>query len=350
MQKIFPSVSILTPTLNSSRTLGACLEAIRRQDYPQDRVEIIIADGGSEDATLEVAARHGALVVQNELRTGEAGKAVALRHATGELVAFIDSDNIVVGEDWLSRMAEPFTDTHVVGAEPMYFIARASDTIVDRYCALAGVNDPFCLFMGNYDKYSAFTGKWTDMELGETSHGDCLTFSLKQALPTIGANGTIYRRSALTWFAQPYFMDIDIPWLIAKHDDGARFAKVHTGIRHLFCSDARQFTMKQTRRIRDLFTKDQISVPRIYPWRRFLARGLAKFLCACILVFPLLCQSIVAYRRTRDRAAFFHPLACWLTLYIYAVNVLFFRGTALSREKWQVERRMAGSSSGRRYD
>lgn len=336
MSQSLPSVSVLIPALNSARTLGACLEAIRRQDYPQGRIEIIVADGGSEDATLEVARQYGAQIVKNELKTGEAGKARALRSATGDLVAFIDSDNLIVGEDWLRRMVYPFADALIVGAEPMYFVAKSSDTLIDRYCAIAGVNDPLCLFMGNYDKYSALTGKWTDMELGEIDLGDYVTFSLSQLLPTIGANGTLYRRSILGWFEQQYFMDIDMPWLIAQRDQEARFAKVRTGIRHLFCADFQQFTLKQTRRIRDFLSQDR-HVERIYPWRHFLLGGIAKFFGASILVAPLLYQSAVAYRRTRDIAAFVHPLVCWLTLYIYAVNFLFFRGKTLSREKWQLD-------------
>jgi len=50
-----PAVSI-TPTYNSERTLQDCLESIKHQDYPD--VEIIIADGGSTDSTLEIARNY----------------------------------------------------------------------------------------------------------------------------------------------------------------------------------------------------------------------------------------------------------------------------------------------------
>ena len=49
-----PTISILIPTLNSAKTLRACLESIAMQDYPKDNIEIIIADGGSTDGTLEI--------------------------------------------------------------------------------------------------------------------------------------------------------------------------------------------------------------------------------------------------------------------------------------------------------
>jgi glycosyltransferase involved in cell wall biosynthesis len=61
--------------------------AIRDQDYPPDRVEVVVADGGSSDSTTRIARSYGARVVVNPCVTGEAGKAVALRVATGDAVA-----------------------------------------------------------------------------------------------------------------------------------------------------------------------------------------------------------------------------------------------------------------------
>ena len=89
-----PSVSVVMPTLNSEKTLGKSLESIAEQDYPV-KIEIIVADGGSSDRTIEIARKHGARIFENKLKTGEAGKAVGARKAKGEILAFIDSDNIL---------------------------------------------------------------------------------------------------------------------------------------------------------------------------------------------------------------------------------------------------------------
>ncbi|MDO8727307.1 MAG: glycosyltransferase, partial [Candidatus Methanoperedens sp.] len=53
-QKSYPSISIITPTYNSAKTLASCLDSIKAQNYKGD-IEIIIADGGSTDSTLEIA-------------------------------------------------------------------------------------------------------------------------------------------------------------------------------------------------------------------------------------------------------------------------------------------------------
>lgn len=330
----FPAVSVLVPTLNSARTLDACLTALRAQDYPGG-VEIVVADAGSDDGTPAIARRYGATVVPNPLISGEAGKAAALRAAGGELVALIDSDNIVVGDDWLRRMVAPFADPAIVASEPIAFSALPSDTLVDRYCALFGVNDPLCLFFGNYDRCSAATGRWTDLAVDAEERGDYVVVALgRSPLPTFGANGTVYRRSVLERYVSDYLMDIDVPVRIGRDAPDAGFAKVRTFIRHLFCRDVGAFVRKQRRRIRDFFAAPQ-GEARAYPWRPFLGPGVTRFTFACVTVVPLLWQSGRAYARSRDSAAFFHPAACWLTLWVYGTTYLFARGKALDRRGWR---------------
>ena len=65
-------VSVIIPTFNSSKTLSQCLESIKGQNYAGE-IEIIIADGGSTDGTIQVAKRYTDKIFDNPLKTGEAG-------------------------------------------------------------------------------------------------------------------------------------------------------------------------------------------------------------------------------------------------------------------------------------
>jgi glycosyltransferase involved in cell wall biosynthesis len=134
MKTDLPTISIVIPTLDSSSTLPACLESIREQDYPGDMLEIIIADAGSFDSTVEIASQFTDKIYPNPLKTGEAGKAVGVRHATGEIIALIDSDNILPGRDWLKRMAAPFADPEIAGTEPLW----QEDGVIMLLCADRG--------------------------------------------------------------------------------------------------------------------------------------------------------------------------------------------------------------------
>lgn len=92
-----PSISIITPTYNSAKTLTSCLDSIKNQDYHGD-IEIIIADGGSTDSTLVIAQKYTDKIYLNPLKTGEAGKAAGVKQAKNEIIALIDSDNMVALE------------------------------------------------------------------------------------------------------------------------------------------------------------------------------------------------------------------------------------------------------------
>lgn len=327
-----PSISVIMPTLNAGRVLGACLRAIRAQDYPQDLVEIIVADGGSQDETVAVAKSFGAQVYDNPLKTGEAGKAVALQHARGELVALIDSDNILPQSDWLLRMTTPFADPEIIGAEPLEYTWRPQDGFITRYCALLGVNDPLVFFLGNYDRLSQLSGVWTELELEQKDRGDYLEITLHRGLlPTIGANGTLLRRRLLEGYKiGDYFFDIDFLYDLvnrAGEESLKKFAKVKIGIVHLYCgSDVFQFVRKQKRRVKDYLYYEKIGI-RKYPWRVFSwsslrGRGVIFFIFANLTVLPLFWQSLMGFGKKRDWAWFFHPLACWITLVIYGYNWL----------------------------
>ena len=87
------SISIVIPTLNAARTLKGALDSIVMQDYPKEKIEIIVADGGSTDKTLEICKEFSALnchVVPNPLKTGEAGKAAGYKSAKNEIIVIIN--------------------------------------------------------------------------------------------------------------------------------------------------------------------------------------------------------------------------------------------------------------------
>lgn len=352
-----PTISVVTPTLNASRTLRACLEAVRRQDWPADCLEIVVADAGSRDGTVEIARGSGARIVPNPLRTGEAGKAAGIRAASGDLIALIDSDNILPEPGWFIRMAAPFRDPEIFGAEPIGYRHARDLGWIDRYAALIGMNDPVCHFLGNYDRVNHLTGRWSDLPIaGEIVRDgarilcerindlrairggfDYLKLRLVPGrIPTIGANGTVLRRSVLlAQLAGDYLFDIDIIGEVVAAGGGA-FAKVDADVLHLFSPDLATFLRKQRRRIRD-FSFHRRRGDRSYPWHRQSRVGLARFILSAAMGFPLLVESLRGHARKPDPAWIAHPLLCWLTLWVYASGAAagLFRRSAPSRENWR---------------
>jgi len=83
-----PSVSVVIPALDEAQSIGAVLDAI-----PRDIVgEIIVVDGGSRDATREVARERGARVLSELLRGYGRACARGASEAHCEIVVFLDAD------------------------------------------------------------------------------------------------------------------------------------------------------------------------------------------------------------------------------------------------------------------
>ena len=317
-----PKVSIIIPTLNSQRTLQLCLQSINNQNYSGE-TEIWIVDGGSTDDTLKIAKVNEARIIKNRLKTGEAGKAVGAKRAGGEILAFIDSDNVLPSKDWLSQLIKPFRmDEEIISTEPLFFTYRRNDHWLTRYFALLGMGDPLSLFIGWYDKYSYLTDKWSGLNIKIQNKNDYFSFYLKREIPTIGANGFLVRKSELLKYPiGDYLFDTDVLKMLSGKKR-VKVAKVRVGIIHLFTGDIGAFIRKQRRRIKDyiFFRKQGLRVTdndnkRIY-W------GIVKFVSSVILILPLLVQTLVGYLRKKDPAWLFHPVACWLTFIIYTEETI----------------------------
>lgn len=86
--------SVIIPALNASRTLEDTLKSIREQDYDQDKIEIMLIDGGSTDDTRDIALRYGCRVLDNPMVQQEHAKFIGLNEAKGSVVVFADTDEV----------------------------------------------------------------------------------------------------------------------------------------------------------------------------------------------------------------------------------------------------------------
>ena len=97
-------LSIVIPTLNEEEYLPNLLESIARQDFKD--YEIIVADAGSQDKTLEIAQKYGCNIVPGGLPAK--GRNNGAKAAKGEVLFFIDADT-VLPESFLKNTMDEFT-------------------------------------------------------------------------------------------------------------------------------------------------------------------------------------------------------------------------------------------------
>lgn len=109
----YPRVSVVVASYNGAATLEACLESLSRQDYPN--YEVILVDDGSTDNTPDIARRFPDVKsVRQDNRGLSAARNAGIGLATGEIVAFTDSD-CRADEDWLYYLTGDLLDSPFVG-------------------------------------------------------------------------------------------------------------------------------------------------------------------------------------------------------------------------------------------
>ncbi|MCA9622227.1 MAG: glycosyltransferase family 2 protein, partial [Myxococcales bacterium] len=103
-------VTIAIPCLNEERWIEACVEQAVGQDYPQDRLEIIVGDGGSQDTTRaildDLAKKHpNVRWIDNPERIQAAAMNAIIKECRGDVVVRFDA-HASYASDYVSRCIE----------------------------------------------------------------------------------------------------------------------------------------------------------------------------------------------------------------------------------------------------
>ncbi len=80
-------LSVIIPTLNEADGIAETLRQVLRAEP----LEVIVVDGGSTDATVEIARREGAVVLQGAPGRGSQ-QSIGARHAHGDVLLFLHAD------------------------------------------------------------------------------------------------------------------------------------------------------------------------------------------------------------------------------------------------------------------
>ena len=157
-----PFVSIIIPVRNEILYISRCLQAVANQDYPVDRVEVLVADGASDDGTTEFLhswASQGSdrSVFLNPGRIVPTGLNILIPRAKGEVIIRVDG-HCVIAPDYVSDCV-----CHLQGGEadgvggPMCSIG---EDIISQVTALA-MSSKFGVGNSSFRTESGVT-KYTD--------------------------------------------------------------------------------------------------------------------------------------------------------------------------------------------
>jgi GT2 family glycosyltransferase len=127
-----PCISVIVPVYNGGRQLGRCLDALLTSSFPAS--EIIVVDDASTDGSAAVSRARGIEVIQLTQQSGPAAaRNCGARHASGNILLFVDADVVVRG-DTLGRVVAHFRARPEIAAVfGSYDDAPAETNFVSQY-------------------------------------------------------------------------------------------------------------------------------------------------------------------------------------------------------------------------
>lgn len=308
------------PTRNAAGILENALASIQRQDYPADRMEILISDGGSTDGTREIAAKYGAIVMDDNGLDMEDAKRVALQKATGDYVVFVDADNEITHSDYV-RLAVQALAAHpmALGVESYYLPSPKMTSFCVYLTYLLHISDPVAWMMTVEPVFVASEGEVERWTLPENTY----------AYP-LGANGFVYRRADLLAVqAAQQFSDTHVALYLMKSGKKEWLRIQGRGVHHYYVANLREFLKKRQRstvHFLNMYQKFKFSwakqKPPVPGW-------LACLYCGTF-IGPIY-HTVLGLFRTGDTRWLWHPLASFASVLgvVWGVETHFFH----SKEK-----------------
>lgn len=141
-------VTVIVPCLNEERHIAECLTSIVENEYPKDRVEILVVDGMSNDKTREIIKKFQnpnvkcqIKLLDNQRVITPAAMNVGIRNAKGDIIIKMDAHS-VYEKDYISKCVQHLEES---GADNVGGVLRpipANHTLVARAIAVC-LSHPF---------------------------------------------------------------------------------------------------------------------------------------------------------------------------------------------------------------
>lgn len=120
-------LSIIIPTLNEEKYLPRLLKSIKNQDFKD--YEIIVADAGSKDKTIEIAKSFGCKIVKGG--SPAQGRNQGAKAGQANIFLFLDADNIYLAPNFLNNLLQEFKKRNLVVASfPIFPVGNKFDKFV----------------------------------------------------------------------------------------------------------------------------------------------------------------------------------------------------------------------------
>jgi poly-beta-1,6-N-acetyl-D-glucosamine synthase len=127
-----PSVTLLIAAYNEESVIGRKIENSLELDFPDNKLQILIAADGSDDGTVEIVRSFSSQGIELSYDAARAGKMAAINramlNARGDIIAFSDANN-AYAPDTLRELLKPFTDPSIGAVSGAKHILKDDSTL-----------------------------------------------------------------------------------------------------------------------------------------------------------------------------------------------------------------------------
>jgi glycosyltransferase involved in cell wall biosynthesis len=163
-----PAVTVLVPCRDEERFIGACLDSILNNDYPKDRLEILVIDGMSQDGTRASVSRYSAnhpsiRLLDNLKQDTPHGLNLGIAAAIGDIIVRMDAHSMYP-KNYISRLVAWLSKTGADNVGGVCMTMPADDSSVAHAIA-RGLSHPFGVGT-SYFRIGTSTPRWVDTVFG----------------------------------------------------------------------------------------------------------------------------------------------------------------------------------------
>ena len=207
-------------TYNGEKTLHRALEAIKNQQIDTASLEILAADGGSTDGTLEILRQYGATIIKNKSGNAIAAKNLIFQNSINDSICYIDQDEVLVNPSSLKNKFEILNfNENVFAVFSSGYTHTKEDTVINIFSSVYG--DP--VSQNIYDTpnlHNLRLPKTIDSFSRSVEKGEYVLFKcrdlMKPILLEVVATATMISRSKSLEIGDGYLTSYELVQLLYK--------------------------------------------------------------------------------------------------------------------------------------
>ena len=145
-EKDLPFISIIIPSRNEEKFIGKCLDSIIANDFPKNKLEVLVVDGISEDRTREVVKEYTEKylfirLLDNPKKITPSSLNIGIKNAKGEIIMRMDS-HATYGKEYITKCVKYLREYGADNVGGIWVTLPGGDTLVANSIALV-LSHPF---------------------------------------------------------------------------------------------------------------------------------------------------------------------------------------------------------------